>query len=184
MTKNNGISAEFPFNSIDAIVRANKSAGQYFFSPGAMRGFKSKTHDTVHGNRFFVTSEKQDDCPRLYSVRHALPSGEIETVSDFQQFTTLKAADNAAKALTADDARVWTNVNREGIPWRMSARVIDGYVVVTAVPSVHTDIMSQIPQPSNAQYRRVARLACSDEMKMVDKGSKYGHPRIYRIIES
>ena len=76
-------------------------AGSPFFSPGAMRRFRSRTldgvvaldgHDAVPGARFmFVTSEVFGDDPRHYTVRMATlgavrdgrPSVDICSVGDY-----------------------------------------------------------------------------------------------------
>src|SRR4051812_13913442 len=63
----------------------------HFFSPDTMRFFKSRVLETLYGKgRVFVTSEKDGDNPRRYTVRIAQWSPEndydMSTVGDFQAF--------------------------------------------------------------------------------------------------
>lgn len=92
-------------NTIEEIKQANKDAGGYFFSPDTMRFFCSRVSRKVYpvaDGAFFVTSERYDNnSPRLYSVRFAWTNGDTETVSEFQQYKTSKAAHRAAAGMAA-----------------------------------------------------------------------------------
>jgi len=70
------------FRSIDAIRAANKSAGWHWFSPETMRFFNTRICGTLHGGRFFVTSERISPRGgvRRYTVRVAHHDGAVSTV--------------------------------------------------------------------------------------------------------
>ena len=84
------------YYSMEDIKIANENAGQYFFSPSAMRFFKSRVGDTVFqgiGGIYFVTSEKFDyKSPRNYTVRQFSPkTGHINTASKFNEMSYSQA---------------------------------------------------------------------------------------------
>ena len=84
------------YYSMEDIKRATEDAGRYFFSPGAMRFFKSRVGDTVFqgiGGIYFVTSEKFDwQSPRNYTVRQFNPeTGKIDTIGDFNELSYYQA---------------------------------------------------------------------------------------------
>ena len=65
-----------------------------------MRFWRSQIHGGLRGGRYFITSE--DDCrrtTRFFSIREAMPDGDIRTVSKFQEFRTLEAARDAVSDL-------------------------------------------------------------------------------------
>ena len=82
--------------SVLELKQKNKAAGGYFFSPGAMKGFNSIVYPgvvTECGLILFITSEKQDDNPRRYTVRVMIENGRVQcTMAGFQEFKTKKAA--------------------------------------------------------------------------------------------
>ena len=87
------------------IRAANRAAGYYFFERDTMRFFDSRieTRGNAIGGRFFITSEQFHGSnnfhgPRLFTVREAKPSGDIDTVGKFQAYTTIEAARAAARA--------------------------------------------------------------------------------------
>lgn len=88
-------------------VRAiNRDAGGHFFDKDAMRFFRSRVHDEVHGGRYFVTSEQfvesdGTEHDRRYSVREIDDAGQIWTVGNFQQYATARDAHAAARSLAA-----------------------------------------------------------------------------------
>lgn len=90
-------------NTIEEIKQASKDAGGHWFDADTMRFFRSRIgHKAypVSDGAFFVTSERyDDDSPRLYTVRRAYDSGEIETVGEFQGYATLEQANTAATLL-------------------------------------------------------------------------------------
>lgn len=101
--------------TIAKIKRASLDAGSHFFEPGTMRFFSSRVLDRVHygadGVFFFVTSEQfvPSSGPahaRRYTVRKwdRLNPSQVETMGEFQQYATGRAANKAAAEL-ADASR-------------------------------------------------------------------------------
>ncbi len=98
--------------TIDAIRDRNARIGHHFFDPAALRFFASRVLDDVFpavdgSGSYFVTSERFrgfagcQDGPRRYSVRLALPTGEVRTASEFQEYATARAAKSEAKRLAS-----------------------------------------------------------------------------------
>lgn len=88
------------FTNIGEIKEANRELGCHWFSADTMRFFGSQVLPTVYGGRYFIT--KEDDFRRekkLYTVREAQPNGDIDTVGEFQAYTTRAEAVKAIKAL-------------------------------------------------------------------------------------
>lgn len=105
------------FRNIREIEDANRRAGYYFFTPDAMRFFRSRVHDDVYGAGFFVTSEQFDHgYPRCYTVRFARPDGSITTVSTFQQYASRSGAHAAAARYAALHAEGGTVLDDVGQP--------------------------------------------------------------------
>lgn len=77
----------------------------YWFSPDTMRFFRSRLDRTAYvgtGGCYFVTSEQfNDSAPRLYTVR-VWRGKKIDTVGEFQEYATLTAAREAAKAAAVE----------------------------------------------------------------------------------
>ena len=92
-----------PFDTIDDVKAANARAGFHFFSRDTLRFFSSRISSHVYGHGVIVTSERNeyDDQPRRYSVRLALPTGEIETLGEFQRFATSGQAHAFARKVAA-----------------------------------------------------------------------------------
>lgn len=89
------------FRTISAIREANRAAGFHFFDPSSMRFFDSRVLAGVIGGKYFVTSERftySDGTaePRRYTVRSIDNAGRIDTVGDFQEWSTPGAARAAA----------------------------------------------------------------------------------------
>lgn len=70
-----------------------------FFSAGAMKFFNSVIETEIQFHNLFITSERQDDQPKRYTIRIVLYSDLpnsadiwITRIGDFQQYKTLKAA--------------------------------------------------------------------------------------------
>lgn len=73
-----------------------------FFSQGNNRFFNSRYGSILFGGTYFITSEKYHSEPRLYTVRRVVQSESgdyIETVGDFQGYTTYAKASKIASAL-------------------------------------------------------------------------------------
>jgi hypothetical protein len=91
------------------LERYNSNRNYYFFQPDTMRFFSSRIQTLPpYKGRVFVTSERRNwNSPRLYSVRVIQPSGNIETVGDFQGFANRQSAHRFAEKYAAQNfARV------------------------------------------------------------------------------
>lgn len=71
------------------IKRANRDAGRFFFSPGAMRFFDTLLIDCVYGGAWFVYRNRfhasDESTTNFWKVSHALPDGEIHSLlTDFE----------------------------------------------------------------------------------------------------
>ena len=91
------------YYSIDDIKRINENKGKFFFSPVAMRVFKSRVGNSVYqgtGGVYFITSEQFDRIsPRQYTVRQFDPkTGSIHTAGEFNRLSRY-TAHAAAKLL-------------------------------------------------------------------------------------
>lgn len=89
------------FSTVSAIREANRAAGLHFFDPSSMRFFDSRVLSGVIGGRYFVTSERYTHSdgtaePRRYTVRSMDSAGRIDTVGEFQEWSTAAAARAAA----------------------------------------------------------------------------------------
>lgn len=99
MTINKSYTRTYP--SVGAIKQANRDAGQHFFDADTLRFFDSRIGKTVIGNRYFITSEQFHGSDgtvdaRRYTVRIADNSGRIDTIGEFQEWSTAAAARAAA----------------------------------------------------------------------------------------
>ena len=86
-----------------AIDQYKRNGGGHFFSTDTMSYFNCKLYDFDWKTRRFITSEKDSfhwsTDPRAYTVRAFSPCfTEIEKVSEFQEFNTLRAARRAMAA--------------------------------------------------------------------------------------
>ena len=89
-------------NCIKEIKALNKAQGYNFFSPDTMRFFDTVLADDVFGGCVFVTSEQNGyENPRLYTIRAIRANGRIETLSEFQEFETLKQALAEARSIAS-----------------------------------------------------------------------------------
>lgn len=84
--------------TIQQIRDANEKSGRFFFSPDAMRFFRSRVLQTVFegvGGVYFITSEQfvgsQGANPRRFTVRRVEADGEIKTATVFNVLTKAKA---------------------------------------------------------------------------------------------
>ena len=87
------------------VERYNSNRNYYFFYPDTMRFFSSRIQRTPpYKGRVFVTSERMNwNSPRLYSVRVIKPSGNIETIGDFQGFTSRQSAHRFAEVYASEN---------------------------------------------------------------------------------
>lgn len=91
------------YKNMRQVRKANKNAGYHFFSRDTMKFCNSKIYNYLYDGRYFITGEsfefKGDLSPERYTIREARPDGGIDTVGDFQEYKTLKAAREAVKEL-------------------------------------------------------------------------------------
>lgn len=88
------------FRTISEVKAANKAIDNHWFSRSTMKFFNSHVESGIYGGRYFITSERRElDMPKLYSIREALPDGDIKTVGEFQGFATLEDAKDEARRL-------------------------------------------------------------------------------------
>ena len=94
-------------HTLDQIKRAAAAAGSHWFEKSALRYFASRVSSHVYsvpGGALFVSSEQfksfcMEDGPRLYSVRSCTFDGTVDTVGEFQQHESSKAAHTEALRL-------------------------------------------------------------------------------------
>lgn len=84
------------FNNITEVKAANKAKGQHFFSKDTLAFFGSKVYPelyTVAGRQFFITSEDNfNRTKKGYTIREAMPDGDIETLGEFLEYATKEQA--------------------------------------------------------------------------------------------
>ena len=95
--------------TIREIEKANEDKGGYFFSQDTMNFFRSRVNYPSYcgpGGIYFVTSERYvnrflgTSLPRCYTIRKFNPeTGDIDTVSEFQEFKTRGRAHRQAANL-------------------------------------------------------------------------------------
>jgi hypothetical protein len=81
------------FKNMTEVRQCNDLYGYHWFERDTMRFFKSRVGNTVYGGKYFISSEQREwNTPRRYTVREALETGNIETVSEFMQYATWQGA--------------------------------------------------------------------------------------------
>jgi hypothetical protein len=104
-----------PFRTVADIRAANEAAGHYYFTPDTMRFFGSRVLSGVIAGRYFVTSERQPASyypqyfpagERRYTVRVAHDDGTIDTVGEFQGWSTARQARAHARFVAVTPAAV------------------------------------------------------------------------------
>ena len=81
------------YNSISEIKIKNKEINQRWFSPQTMKFFNSKIETGVLKGKYFITSERREKYfPKKYSIRKAEENGSIDTIGEFQQFSSIEEA--------------------------------------------------------------------------------------------
>lgn len=85
------------FYTISEIKDANRAIGNYWFTKDSMRFFNSRVLPVVYCGHYFISSEQDGTKPRFYTIRFAMSDGSIETVGDFQQYSTAGEAKKAIK---------------------------------------------------------------------------------------
>jgi hypothetical protein len=90
----------FTYTDMASVRAANQSIGNHWFDRDSMRFFNTRLESGLIAGRYFITSERMDENhARRYSVREALPDGSIDTIGEFQAYTTKEDAREAIKAL-------------------------------------------------------------------------------------
>jgi len=80
------------FSTMAEVIKANREAGQHWFSDRTMAFFKSKIESELINGRWFVTSEEREG-QRRYSVREVTgDDAYIHTVGEFWAYDTLAEA--------------------------------------------------------------------------------------------
>jgi len=87
------------FSTLDEVKQANASIGHHWFDRDTLRFFSSRFSETLHGGRFFVSSERPPHGPRAYTVREALSDGSVETRGEFMAYANRRQAQAAAAEL-------------------------------------------------------------------------------------
>jgi hypothetical protein len=84
------------FKNITEVKKANKAKGQHFFSKDTLAFFGSNVYAglyTVGNRQFFITSEDNfNRTKKGYTIREALPDGDIKTIGEFLQYATKEQA--------------------------------------------------------------------------------------------
>jgi hypothetical protein len=84
---------EFTFADMSDVISANKQVGGHWFERSTMRFFKTKIESRLIAGKRFITSERgPNDARKRYTIREAKPDGSIDTIGEFQQFSTLAQA--------------------------------------------------------------------------------------------
>ncbi len=161
MTRTPHMRGDFPYRSVDDIQHANERSGSHYFDRSTMQFFRSRVLDGVYGGRYFITSERPfGDSPRTYTVREARPSGHVETVGEFQGYTTAHAARKAAQSIRDGhsvyfaELVLWANEHADG-DWRRAA----DYAGMSLNPK-HSSAVAAGIRADRAELRRMfARYA-------------------------
>ena len=82
------------FNHMNDLMAFNREQGLHFFSQTTTKFFGSQieTVSKPYGGCVFITSEKDNNRPRLYTVRAMRENGRIETIGGFQRYKNLDEA--------------------------------------------------------------------------------------------
>jgi hypothetical protein len=95
----------------------NAAAGYHFFDPSTMRFFSSRVsaadlHHVTDGIAF-ITSERDTFTtdPRGYTLRLMKESGNIDDISEFQEYSTLSQARAAMRRYLKEDAEKYRTLN-------------------------------------------------------------------------
>lgn len=106
---NNNTDQDYWFTSMREVKEANARAGQNWFSPESLRWFGSFVGLTIHGGRYFITSEQDTygawNNERRWSIRKANADGTIDTVGEFGQYESHRQASRAIDALVKREGR-------------------------------------------------------------------------------
>jgi len=81
------------------VKQANSEMGEVWFSRSTLGYWRTRVSDYLYGGRYFVTSDRQWNDTRAYTVREAMPDGSIRTVGEFGQYTSRSGAHGAAERM-------------------------------------------------------------------------------------
>lgn len=99
---------KFKFASLSDVKAAHKNTGGHWFDRGSMKFFDTRIESKLmtrgsSGRQVFITSEQYHgdgySAPRKYTIREALEDASIDTVGEFQQYSTLDDAKMGVRAL-------------------------------------------------------------------------------------
>jgi hypothetical protein len=146
------------FRTFSTMVEIERTHNGHWFDRATMRFFSSRLPDpysTPIGGRYFISSERNDTQPRLFTIREALSNGEIETVGEFQGFATRKAAEKAAAELpTTHSAYLMAVLESDGRGWIRTSKQLAKY---TGAPLA--DCQATIRARANARRRAARKVA-------------------------
>jgi hypothetical protein len=94
----------FKYKTIADVKAANQAIGNHWFSRDTMRFFNTRIESKLltrgSGRQFFITSERQDETKaRKYTIREAMPDGNIDTFGEFQAHSSLEDAQIAVREI-------------------------------------------------------------------------------------
>ena len=82
--------------TVDELIAYANEKGSPFFSPGTMKFFRSRVQTGIISGKYFVTSEKNGDERRMYTLRQFTIAGDgsirFDTVGDFGAWRTADRA--------------------------------------------------------------------------------------------
>ena len=134
-------------HTIQQAKNANERAGFHFFDAASMRFFGSRLPRKVYpvsNGALFVTSEQrptsysEETAPRLFTIRFAHDNGRVETVGEFQEWSSRTDADRFARNLAREwcDSYLADYVNPKNgmvVPVAVLVNYSDGRVKLAAV---------------------------------------------------
>jgi len=82
------------FNNMVQIKKANEAISHCWFSEATMNFFNTNIESGVFYGKYFITSERHPGKSRHFNIRMANEDGSIDTIGDFNKFSTLAAARN------------------------------------------------------------------------------------------
>lgn len=159
--------------TVNSITEANRKAGYHWFDPDTMRCFGTRVLSEVYqgpGGVFFVTSDKQFDGSRGYTVRRFDPEGaNIKTHGQLCGYTKAGATAAAKEA-----AGVCAQVTSEG------------HKPVTVLEQFVSDLRTHGSKGSDEshatkliQYARLHHKAMERECNKGDQFDAEGEPKPY-----
>lgn len=93
------------YHSICEMREDNERIGHHWFDRDNMRAFGCRVNDMIYAGHYFISSEQHKSyypryfCePRKYTIRSCF-EGRIDTVGEFQQYSSLRQAQAAVRKL-------------------------------------------------------------------------------------